>query len=207
MRFIAAPLGLVALVVVAIGWLQNPDHITAAEALSAAEGAYAAAGLRGAAVDPDPVAGVYVAVAGGERMAVWKTSAALDGGTVQLWLARADGESVFLDDRAPDGASQVLTDAQFQNLADHYENPAAGRQIRRNLVLTLAAALVGLLSVRLSLVAGGRSAPAVPGIRAGLRRLFPFGRRRPTAAVPVSRPGPRPPPRPGRPIRARQETS
>lgn len=140
------------LTVVAVGWLQSPDHITAPEAVAAAQSAYAAAGLNGAVVDPHPESGEYAGGSGHEPVAVWQTVAALDGGTVQLWLSRADGEAVFLDDRAPDGASQLLSDAQFQQLADHYENPAIGRQVRRNLLLTLGAVLVALVGFRLSLV-------------------------------------------------------
>lgn len=224
MRIVAAALGLVALAAVTLGWLQNPDHITASEAVGAARSAYIAAGLHGAVVNPHPAAGVYVAHEGDARVPVWKTKTTLRGGTVELWLSRVDGESVFLDDRAPDGASQLLTDTQFRRLADHYENPAATRQIHRNLVLTAAAALIALLAVRLAVVAQGpgalslRPSPSArranvaaapvgrtsladaPPRRSGLRRLSPFGRRRP--ALPV-----RPAPRPGRPLRATQEIS
>jgi hypothetical protein len=161
-RLLAAGLGLVAVVVVAVGWLQSPDHITAAEAVAAAESAYAVAGLRSAVVDPHPEAGEYVAVTGDEPIEVWQTVATVEGGTVQLWLSRVDGESVFLDDRTPDGGSQLLSNSQFQQLADHYENPAVGRQVRRNMILTAAAALVALVAVRLSLVRRRLAAPSTP---------------------------------------------
>jgi hypothetical protein len=230
-RIVAAALGLAALAAVTLGWLQNPDHITASEAVGAARSAYIAAGLHGAVVNPHPAAGVYVAHDGGTRVPVWKTKTALRGGKVELWLSRVDGESVFLDDRAPDGASQLLTDTQFRRLADHYENPAATRQIHRNLVLTAAAALIALLAVRLTVVAqgpgalslrpsraegrttpaggedvamataGGSSPAGAPARRTGLRRLSPFGRRHP---APVAPPVPRLPPHPGRPLRAVQ---
>ena len=73
---------------------------------------------------------------------MWKTEATLEAGTVDLWLAREDGEPVFLDDRTADGAAQLLTDAQFRQIGDHFENPALGRQVRRNLLVTLAAGLI-----------------------------------------------------------------
>jgi hypothetical protein len=213
-RLVAAALGLVGIGVVAVGWLQSPDHITAAEAVAAAESAYAAAGLRGAVVDPHPDAGEYAAVTGHEPIDVWETVATLDGGTVQLWLSRADGESVFLDDRAPDGGSQLLTDSQFQQLADHYENPAIGRQVRRNLVLTLAAALVMLVGLGLSLVrrrpaeAPAASSPERPP-RSSPLRATPLQSSPPRSAPPTAplRTTPlRATTRRSGPIRARQET-
>lgn len=145
MRIAAAALALVAVLTAALAWLQNPHHITANESVRAAERAFAAAGLSSAKVSPHPAAGLHVG-ARGERVAVWKTEAELEDGTVQLWLARSDGESVYLDDRAPDGASRLLTDAQFDRLDAFYENPAVRRQIRRNIVVTIAAALVVALA-------------------------------------------------------------
>lgn len=149
-----ATVGLIALVAIAIGWLQSPSHITRADAVTVATHSFDAAGVRGAVVDPRPSAGLYEPPSGGPKVPVWKTSAKVKGGTIKLWLTRADAESVFLDDRAPDGASQLLTDTQFRKLADHYENPAVGRKIRRNLLLTVAAALIVLLAVRLAVVVG-----------------------------------------------------
>jgi len=158
LRVAAAAVGLVALVAVAIGWLQSPDQISAADAVTVASHSFRAAGVRGAVVDPSPAAGVYEPPAGGSKVPVWKTTTKVKGGTIKLWLTRADAESVFLDDRAPDGAAQLLTDAQFTTLADHYENPAVGRKVRRNLLLTVAAALIVLLAVRLAVIAGTEAA-------------------------------------------------
>lgn len=146
-RPLAALAGVVAVVVTAVGWLQTPGKITGREAVQTARHAFAAAGLADAEVRPRAEAGDYSVGTGKAPIEVWKTFAALEGGTVELWLAQADGESVFLDDRTPDGTSHLLTDAQFQELADHDENPALGRRVRRNLALTLAAALVALVAV------------------------------------------------------------
>lgn len=160
----AAAFGLVAVAVVAIGWLQSPPDITGAEAVSAARGAFRAAGVDGARVDPHPRAGTYRPADDGAPLAVWRTSTRVRGGAVALWLAREDGEPVFLDDRSGDGATQLLSDSEFQALAAHFENPAAGRQIRRNLVLTLAAGLVVASAVHWDLqrrrVRLGGTAPA-----------------------------------------------
>lgn len=139
-----------ALVVTAVGWLQAPDGITGAEAITAARGAFVAAGLTDGVVRPQAEPGDYPAGPGRSPIPVWKTFADVGGGTVELWLARSDGESVFLDDRTPDGTAQLLSEAQFDVLADHYENPALGRQVRRDLALTAAAALVALVAATIA---------------------------------------------------------
>jgi hypothetical protein len=146
-------LALVVVLVTAFAWLQQPDHITAAEAVRAARGAFEAAGLD-VVVAGHPEAGRYDPGGGEERIAVWRTSAQLDGATIALWLSRDDGEAVWLDDLTPDGTSRLLSDAQFQAVGDHYENPALGRQVRRNLVVTAAAAVI--LAVLAVIAAQGR---------------------------------------------------
>ncbi len=157
MRVVAAAFGLVAVAVVTLAWLESPDRLTSLEAATIAANAYEDAGVTDAVVDPRPEPGMYTSVSGKDLVPVWKTTATVGEGTVELWLSRIDGESVFLDDRSPDGASQLLTEDQFRRLADHYENPAVGRQVRRNLLITLAAGLVVLIALRLSVLA----APAV----------------------------------------------
>lgn len=147
-------LGLVAIALTGVGWLQRPDHVTAGEAVRAATGAFRAAGLEDASVELRAVADTYDTGDDQPPIEVWKTQATLDDGTVELWLSREDGEPVFLDDRTPDGAAQLLTDAQFRQIGDHFENPALGRQLRRNLLVTLAAGLI--LGVAVLLGVDGR---------------------------------------------------
>lgn len=207
MRAVAAALALVALGVVTVAWLQSPDDLTRHDAVRVAEGAFDAAGVDGALVDPDAEAGRYVPGDDRRGIAVWKTSATVEGGTVQLWLARSDGESVFLDDRAPDGSSQLLTESQFRLLADHFENPAVDRQVRRNMVLTVAAAAVALVAVR---VTAATSRPGPVRWPARRRRRAPEATRRdrrrarrPLTARPARS---APPTRPNRPLRAEQES-
>lgn len=143
-------LGVAVIVVTAAAWLQRPADLTRSEAVTAAEGAFAAAGLESAEVDPEPTRGTYDGSVG-DPIEVWQATGTLDDGTVELWLARTDGEPVYLDDRTPDGARQLLTDEQFDAIADHDDNPALDRQIRRNLLVTLAAAaIVAVLSVVLA---------------------------------------------------------
>lgn len=135
-------LGLTAVALTAVAWLQGPDHITSREAVQAAAGAFEAAGLEEASVSLRAVADTYDADGDRSPVEVWKTTANLEDGTVELWLSRKDGEPVFLDDRTSDGAAQLLTDAQFRQIGEHSENPALGRQLRRNLIVTLAGALI-----------------------------------------------------------------
>jgi len=151
MRILAGTLAVVAIAVVAIGWLQDPKPITAGEAIDAAQSAYAAAGLRDVVVDSHVERGTYTSPTDDARISVWKTTAAYDGGTIKLWVARADGASVFLNDRAADGRSALLTEAQFARLGEHDDNPATDRQVRRNVALTLAASIVALVAVQLAL--------------------------------------------------------
>jgi hypothetical protein len=159
-RAIVLGLALVVVLVTAFAWLQRPDHITATEAVRAARDAFEAAGLDVVVAD-QPEAGSYDPGGSEDRIAVWRTSARIDGATIGLWLSRDDGEAVFLDDLTPDGTSRLLSDAQFQAVGDHYENPALGRQVRRNLVVTAAAVLI--LAVLAVMAAPGRR-PTTPDL-------------------------------------------
>lgn len=212
----AVGFGLAAFAVVAVGWLQSPPDITAAEAVHAARGAFRAAGVDEARVDPRPRADTYRPAEGGEALPVWRTSTRVRGGRVELWLAREDGEPVFLDDRSGDGAVQLLSDDQFEALAGHYENPATARQIRRNLMLTVGAALAAAVAVQWD-----RHRPRFaihrPVPVRGARRRSSSRATRPAMAVPAvssaasaaarapARSAPlRAPSRPDRPLRAQE---
>lgn len=150
-RSAALLLGLVAIALAGVAWLQEPEDITAGEAVRAAAGAFDAADLEDASVSLRAVADTYDPGDDRPTVAVWKTTATLADGSVELWLSRKDGEPVFLDDRTTNGTAQLLTDEQFRSIADHFENPALGRQLRRNLLVTLAAALILGTAVLLAL--------------------------------------------------------
>lgn len=172
------------------GWLQAPDALTAREAVDAASDAFAAAGLHDVEVAEEAAAGTYSPGGDDGRVPVWLTSATYRGGTISLWLARDDGEAIYLDDRTPDGAEQLLTDEQVQAIADHDGSPAVGRQVRRNIVVTVAAALVLALALH-----HARLRPSAPPLRP------------PGSPVPAVKEPPddrRRPPRPGRPLVAAQ---
>lgn len=150
LRALAILAGAIAFVVTAVAWLQTPHGMTADEAVQAAARALRSVGLADVVVEPHPTATDYSSSEGGSPIAVWKTVAEVGDGTVELWLARSDGQSVFLDDRTPDGHAQLLTDDQFGELARGFPNPAAERQVHRNLVITVAAALLAMVAVTLA---------------------------------------------------------
>lgn len=197
---VAGAVASVAIGATLVGWLQAPAELTAAEAVEAAQEAYAAAGLAAVEVDEEAVSGTYNPGGDDDPVPVWLTSATLDGGTIALWLARDDGEAVYLDDRTPDGAAQLLTAAQAQAIGDHDGGPAVARQIRRNLALTVAAALVLGLAVR-----HARLAAASPGAGPSSESLEAVL----AATLPVAAPKEHPragarPPQPRRPLVAAQ---
>ncbi|MGV3760821.1 MAG: hypothetical protein ACO1PW_14945, partial [Actinomycetota bacterium] len=99
----------VAVACTATAWLRPVEELTAADAVEVARSALAAGGVA-AVVDPAPGSGTYT-TSDGQDVEVWKVLAGVDGGTVSLWIARDDGQPVFLDDRAPGGEGQVLSDA------------------------------------------------------------------------------------------------
>lgn len=195
MRLTTIGIGVVALGAVATAWVQDPDPVTADQAVGIADRAFAAAGVRGAAVDDTPIAGVYTSAERGRRIEVWRTTAAIDGGDVELWLARDDGEAVYLDDRTADGSAQLLTDDQFEALADHDEDPNLASHLWRNVAITAAAVLLLALAVRLERSGGADGPPRAGRLRRGLRL-------RRGAAAPDPLPESLEPPRRERPLRA-----
>ncbi|MFZ6004358.1 MAG: hypothetical protein ACOYXM_10555 [Actinomycetota bacterium] len=186
LRIVAVSLGVVALASVAIGWLQYPSHITAAEARAVAKGAFEAAGVD-AVIDPEPTLGFFTAEGDDERVRVWRTSAEIDGGIVELWVQRSDGLAVFIDARTPDGSRELLTEDQFARIERFADNPAEGRQIRRNVALTAAAALIVVITIRV-LDASTRLPSWTPALRPPLGPTAPPGpgaRQRPLRAQPL----------------------
>ena len=154
---IATVAGLVALGVAGLAWLREPEPITADDAAELTADALADAGVTGATVGLEPSAGTYEPESR-PAIDVWKTAANVDGGTIVLWLAQDDGEPVYLDDRGPSGATQLLSETQSQALAERQENPARDRLVRQNVVITIAAGLV-LVSAALLPRVGGLVAP------------------------------------------------
>jgi hypothetical protein len=152
----AVVVALVALVATAAAWTRTADPVTAEEAVELARDALEEADVAGASIDREPSAGTYQPQRG-EPIEVWETVASVDGGAIRLWLARDDGEPVFLDDRGPSGATQLLTEAQFQVLAGREADPARDRLLRENIVVTIAAAAALVVAALLGIAAARRS--------------------------------------------------
>lgn len=130
-----------------VAWLEPPSALTADEAVDAAEAAIAATGRQDVEVDPTPILGSYVRA--GETLEVWKTTARIGGQQLALWIARDSGDAVYLDDFDADGSARVLTDQEVGRLARYDGRGAIDRLVRRNVTVTIAAALIAALVIRL----------------------------------------------------------
>lgn len=164
---VTAAVLVVAVACTAAAWLRPVEELTAADAVTVARSALAAGGVE-ATVDSSPGSGTYTTSAG-QVVEVWKVLAEVRGGRVAIWLARDDGRPVFLDDRAPGGAGQVLADSTVVAIRDHRGNPAFDRHLRDNLAVTIAAAALAVVGVQVSAQLrapgrrrAGRSATTVP---------------------------------------------
>lgn len=141
-------------------WLRPVPDLTAADAVAVAADALAAGGVE-AIVDPAPGSGTYT-TSGGQEVEVWKVLAQVEGDLVAVWVARDDGQPVFLDDRAPGGSGQVLSESAVTAVGDHRDNPAFDRHLRRSLVVTAAAVLLAVVGVQTAARLPPRRRPAVP---------------------------------------------
>jgi hypothetical protein len=144
-RIVAVVVAASAIGVVAVAWSQEEPALTASEAAGAAESALRHAGLD-PEVDADPVASTYDSRAG-EPVDVWAVHATVRSELIELQLARAGALLVAMDDRASDGASYVLSDREFENVAANVDDPVRPQQLQRNIALTIGAALVVALSL------------------------------------------------------------
>ena len=166
------------------GWVGDPAPLDRAAARSAVRSAYEDAGL--AAVVGEPTRGVHD-LGDGRSVEVWKTTAELPAGNIELWIRVVDGQAVYLDDRSSDGTASLLADEDVEAIEADLEGLPWERHVRRNVPLTVGAALVALLGARFA---------TMPAERSGQRRS------RNQRAVGSSSRSPRP-----RPLRAEPEGS
>jgi hypothetical protein len=146
-RLLAAlGLGAVALVVAGLAWWEDVPALTADDAVTAAEGAFADAGVD-AEVAADPFPTTYSSSTR-DPIDVWSVQATVRSELVQLQLSRYGARPVAIDDRTLDGSAYVLSDLEYESVASHVDDPAGARRIRRNLAVTAAAVL--LLAVALA---------------------------------------------------------
>jgi hypothetical protein len=141
----AAALAGVAIGAVALGWRQDPPHLTADGAARAVEAAFAGADLD-ASVEGEPVRASYTTRAG-TPVEVWSVLVIVREQPVQLQISRADARAVAIDDLTLDGASYVLSDAEHESVAKRVDDTTLDHQLRRNITLTVAAALVVALAI------------------------------------------------------------
>lgn len=136
----------VAVACTATAWLRPVPELAARDAVEVARSAFAAGGVD-ARVDPGPGSGTYT-TSDGQDVDVWKVLADVDGELVAIWVARDDGQPVFLDDRAPGGEGQVLSDSAVAAISDHRDNPVFDRHLRANLAVTAAAVVLAAVAVQ-----------------------------------------------------------
>ncbi len=152
---LAILLGVVAVATVGAGWLAGVPELTAAEAVDAAEGGFAAAGLA-AAVDPVPSRSTYVSRTQ-RTVEVWTVRATVRSASIEVRLARSGAQPVAIDDRTPDGTEHVLSETEFDAVAGGFDDPALDRVVRRNIALTVAAVLVVAMAIALALLPDPRA--------------------------------------------------
>jgi len=142
-----APLGLVVAAVLMVGaaWQEAVPELNASDAVDAAEDALRGAGLD-ATVDPNPVPTVYASLTR-DAVEVWAVQATVRSEPIELQLARDGAQPVALDDRTLDGSAYVLSDAEYESVVGHVDDPARSRAIQRNALITFAAALVVALAL------------------------------------------------------------
>jgi hypothetical protein len=138
-------ISVVAVAVVAIAWLQDVPDISGDDAVAAAERALADAGLD-ADVDPEPQRSVYT-TASRDQIDVWAVRATVRSEPIELQLAVAGAHPITIDDRTTDGAAYVLSELEYKAVAANVDDPALARTLRRNISLTVAAALVIALAI------------------------------------------------------------
>lgn len=144
---------LLALAVAAVGvvtsaWLLGVPDISAGDAVTTTEAAFADAGLE-VSVDPMATRRSYLSPRR-SAVEVWAVRATVRDTAVDVLLARSGAQPVAIDDRTPDGADHVLTDAEYQAVAGHIEDLSLARSVRRNVALTMAAGLVVALCLALA---------------------------------------------------------
>jgi hypothetical protein len=139
----------VGVVALLVAWLQDPPPLDRSDAREVARVALEHAGFDDVEVRPRVRPGTYTSEAY-DGVEVWKTRSRVQGGVVELFIARADGLIVLLGDPHPDGQGWLLTDEQYERLRQVDENPARDRWLRRNVAVTAAAAVLVPLGAALT---------------------------------------------------------
>jgi len=142
-RFVAALCGVVALGAVPAAWLEPRPSLSARDAAAFAVNALAAAGVPGGHVD-DVAARTFVPQGSGGARRAWVATVDVQGATVELWIDRARGEALRIDDRG--GGGYLLSDQQIRAIPGPHSYPALDRRIRRNVLASVASVLAACVA-------------------------------------------------------------
>lgn len=133
----------VAMGAAAAAWFTPTPALDGSDAVDAAVGAMAAAGIEATPIER-PERGVHTTDLGTEVDSWFVFLEVPVGGVpepIELRVQRSTGQLVYVDDRiGPDDQERLLDDAEFRALADHTYDDAREDWVRRN-----AAASVGAL--------------------------------------------------------------
>lgn len=168
MRSLVRPLALLAAIVavgavVAVGWLASSE-LDDDDAAQVAIGALDSVG-----VDAEVTADEDGALAtrgeheteDGESVDAWFVRPETTQGAVELRLRVSDGRLVWVDDRVgADAQTRLLTDAQFDELAEYRSDPAGDRWLSQNLAGTVAAVVAAAVAVGIFVVSARTDEPA-----------------------------------------------
>lgn len=153
--FVGVGCALAALVVVIMAWFQPLPELEAEDAREVTRRSLEQLGFEDVRVDELVPDGVYESSTGA-TIAVWQTTAYVEGGWVDLYIAQDDGVPVYIRDRTSDGTDLLLTEDQYDQLRALDENPVREEQ-------RLHAGVATLAGIFLVLVAS--AAAAAPGRR------------------------------------------
>jgi hypothetical protein len=144
-------LGALGCVIAAVGavigaWASEAPALDRDDARTVAQGSLEEIGLRDVEVAEQVDQRTHEPAAGGDAVETWRTVSTVEGGTVELWVAVADGSAVYLLDRNVDATAQLLTDDQFEALREVSIRPPADEHRRRNVWATVAGVAIVAVS-------------------------------------------------------------
>lgn len=128
---------------VAASWFTPQPGLDADDAADVAVDALDSVGVDGRVTD-EPELGTHQP-SDGDRIDAWIVPVRVRGEEIEVRVRENVGRLVYVDDRiGPDRTERLLTDEQFDGLAEHRSEPARDGWIRRNGFGTVAGVLVAV---------------------------------------------------------------
>lgn len=125
----------------AISWLTPRPDLDAADAEATALGALAEVGVEGTV--EEPVERSRHATADGDELDVWVVYVEVGEETVETRVLVDAGQLVYVDDRiGPDRQERLLSDDDFDTVADYRREATLGEWVAANVGAMIAAAFV-----------------------------------------------------------------